>query len=206
MRLVLPAGNLDIPDDEYVSKLNSFVFGFCGVLSKMNIKYVLISGYVFILFGRRRLTEDIDIFIEKISGEDYEKLLTEMEKNGFICTSTSDYEELSNSNIWFSNEKYGFPHPHMQTSFPKDELEAYCLNNSLGILVNNNKLFISELESQIAFKLKRFKDGKMDKDIEDAVFLYRLLKNKSIINIERLKNWISKFGVKDVYDKYLTNI
>jgi len=46
-----------------LSDLDKFVAGFVKILDGMKIKYVIVSGYVAILFGRTRGTEDIDIFI-----------------------------------------------------------------------------------------------------------------------------------------------
>ena len=47
--------------DKEVNELDRFVVRFIRVLEKYS-DYVIISGYVSILFGRSRATEDIDIF------------------------------------------------------------------------------------------------------------------------------------------------
>ena len=49
-----------------LSELDKLVVDFIGILEK-HIKYVIISGYISILLGRARATEDIDVFIEEIS-------------------------------------------------------------------------------------------------------------------------------------------
>ena len=48
-----------------LSELDIFVLDFLDIL-KVYTDYVIVSGYVTILFGRARGTEDIDIIIEKI--------------------------------------------------------------------------------------------------------------------------------------------
>jgi hypothetical protein len=44
--------------DRELSLLDSFVLSFTEHLQTNNIKYVIISGYVAILFGRSRMSED----------------------------------------------------------------------------------------------------------------------------------------------------
>jgi predicted nucleotidyltransferase len=55
--------------DRELSLLDRFVLSFVEHLQTNNINYVIISGYVAILFGRSRMSEDVDIFIENISFE-----------------------------------------------------------------------------------------------------------------------------------------
>ncbi len=50
--------------DRELSLLDSFVLSFTKHLASNNIKYVIVSGYVAILFGRSRISEDVDILIE----------------------------------------------------------------------------------------------------------------------------------------------
>ena len=52
--------------EKELSSLDQFVIAFTRILNKSGIKYVIISGYISILLGRTRATEDIDLFIKKI--------------------------------------------------------------------------------------------------------------------------------------------
>ncbi|MBU5688714.1 MAG: hypothetical protein KQA41_00585 [Candidatus Aenigmarchaeota archaeon] len=47
-----------------INNLDKFVIKFVKILEKYT-RYVIVSGYVSILFGRSRATEDIDIIVEK---------------------------------------------------------------------------------------------------------------------------------------------
>jgi predicted nucleotidyltransferase len=60
--------------DKEMSHLDKFVFKFCNFLNKEKIRYVIVSGYISIVFGRSRNTEDIDILVEKINFDKFEKL------------------------------------------------------------------------------------------------------------------------------------
>ena len=59
-------GKREIKSCKILSELDKLVLDFVRVLEK-HVDYVLISGYVSILLGRTRITEDIDIFIKKTS-------------------------------------------------------------------------------------------------------------------------------------------
>lgn len=53
--------------DRTPSELDEMVLEFTEILDEDDIDYVIVSGYVAILTGRSRATEDIDIVIERLS-------------------------------------------------------------------------------------------------------------------------------------------
>lgn len=67
-----------------LNELDKFVFRFIKVLEK-HIDYVIISGYVAILLGRSRATEDVDMFIKPLPREKFIELYTELKEAGFWC-------------------------------------------------------------------------------------------------------------------------
>ena len=164
----------------------------------MNIKYVFVSGYVSIIFGRNRSSEDIDLIIEKIDLQKFSALWNELVKK-FECIITEDkknaYEEylLNNHSIRFS-EKGKFV-PNMEVKFPKTELDLWSLKNSVKTFLNNNLIFISKIELQIPFKL--FLGS--DKDFEDAKFLYEIFKEKIDNNL--LNEFNEKLKTKQIFTK-----
>jgi folate-dependent phosphoribosylglycinamide formyltransferase PurN len=56
------------------SNLDKFVIDFTSILTKEKIEYVIVSGYLSILFGRNRTSEDVDIIVKKIDYRSFEKL------------------------------------------------------------------------------------------------------------------------------------
>ena len=52
-------------------------------LKAIDFKYVIISGYIAILFGRSRNTEDVDLFIEKISAQRFNNFCVKIDSLGF---------------------------------------------------------------------------------------------------------------------------
>jgi hypothetical protein len=47
------------------------------------VEYVIVSGYVAILTGRSRSTEDIDVILESLSETETEQLVTELKNQGY---------------------------------------------------------------------------------------------------------------------------
>jgi len=78
-----------------LSLLDSFVLSFTEYLASNNIKYVIVSGYVAIFFGRSRISEDVDILIENISFQKFLKFWSEIEQS-YECLNTGNSYEAYN--------------------------------------------------------------------------------------------------------------
>ncbi|MBN1644901.1 hypothetical protein JW851_02590 [Candidatus Woesearchaeota archaeon] len=186
-----------------LSKLDKIVIDFSQILNKLNIKYVFVSGYVSILFGRNRTSEDVDLIIEKINFEKFQKLWKELYSK-FECLNTEDVKEayekylLDNISIRFARKKLYVP--NIEIKFPHIELnecDAIALNERKKVILNKNIFYISPIELQIAFKL--FLGS--EKDIEDARYLYKLFKKE--LNKEILTQFCQKLKIVEVSDRYL---
>jgi len=171
-----------------LSDLDKFVIKFVEILDKNKINYVLVSGYVAILFGRSRETEDVDVIVEKVSFEKFVLLWESLEKE-FECLNTSSSKEayygflLEKTAVRFAY--CGQFIPNMEIKFPKKEFESETLKNRLIVKGKGYSLNISNLEKQIAFKL--FLGS--EKDLEDARHLWNIFKenlDKSLI-VEKAK-------------------
>jgi hypothetical protein len=116
--------------------------------------YVVVSGYVSILFGRNRASEDIDLLIPNLEKNHFIQLFKKFHENGFECLNTSDAEEafdmFQNHNIRFSEK--GEPMPNIEFKRIKKKLDQHSYDNRITVFVNGKKLFISPIELQIAFK------------------------------------------------------
>ena len=123
-----------------LSNLDDFALNFTRIVKK-HARYVIISGYVSILLGRTRTTEDIDMFIMPISKERFNELYEDLIENGFWCLN-SDNPEIafdylkSGLAIRFSIEN--MPIPNFEVKFPKDSLglETFNIWKMPGILKN----------------------------------------------------------------------
>ncbi len=177
-----------------LSSIDDLVIRFTKILDIVGIKYVIISGYVSILFGRSRSTEDIGLFVEKIDIKKFNKFWKELNNANFYCLITSNIDEAYNKYLKdmiplrFA-QKDSFI-PNFEIKFPKTKYNHYALDNKLEIILNKEKIWISELELQIAFKLYLGSE----KDFEDARHIYMLFKEK--LNKDLLNNHIQELNVK----------
>lgn len=181
-----------------LSELDKFVLSFIKILKK-HIGYVIVSGYVSILLGRSRATEDVDLLIENISEESFLRLWKELSDNGFECMNTSNskesYDLLKIQAIRFYKN---IPVPNIEFKIINTELDKYSFQNKINVVFKKDSLFISSIELQIVYKLFLAADGTdeeliVDKDIEDARHLYKLFKEK--INKEELLIFANKLNV-----------
>lgn len=183
--------------DRELSLLDRFVIDFCRLLDN----YVLVSGYVSILFGRSRSTEDVDLLVDELPFSEFQKLWVKIYDNGFECVTTNNlkeaYQSLQNHNIRFSRK--GVAVPNMEFKQAKNDIDEYSLRNKIAVKIRNKTLFVSPIEMQIAYKLFLAADGTdeeliSDKDIEDARHLYKVFLEK--INKEELLVLMDKLNVK----------
>ena len=186
--------------DKELNELDNLTIEFTSILSKAKIRYTIISGYVAVVFGRNRASEDIDIFMERINEEKFSDLWKGLEKN-FECINSEDPKEIFNdflregSAIRFARK--GRFIPNIEVKFPKTEVDIWGIKNRKKLILNNNEIYISPLESQIPFKL--FLGS--EKDIEDAKYLYNVFKDK--LDKSLLDQFIRNLNIDDLFRKYL---
>ncbi len=186
--------------DKEINNLDKFVLDFTKLLNKLNINYVIISGYIAILFGRNRASEDVDMFIEKLTKQKFDELWLELSKE-FECIITNDkesaYSEYLLNGLALRFARKGEFIPNIELKFPKSELDRWALSEKITIYLNKNKIFTSPIESQISFKL--FLGS--EKDIEDAKYLYEIFKQN--LNKDLLYGFNRNLKVLEKFNEYL---
>jgi len=156
-----------------LSDLDLFALDFIKILRK-HTTYVLVSGYVSILLGRARASEDIDVIIPEISFETFSVLLAELLSKGFYCLNAASHEEIfsylqHHTAIRFA--KTDTVIPNMELKMAKSRVDRLALETPLSVEVGSETFLVSNLELQIAFKEIVLKSPK---DIEDARHLRRV--------------------------------
>jgi len=173
------------------NQLDKFVLDFCSLIKE----YVIVSGYVSILFGRSRATEDVDMLVPKMSKEEFKEIWDKTMKNGFECLNTSKideaYKSMNDHAIRFARKNR--PLPNMEFKLIKNDLDKYSFENKLLVRLKHGELFISPIEMQIAYKLFLAKGGN-EKDVEDAKHIYILFNEK--INKEELARLVKLLKVE----------
>ncbi len=190
---------LIIFEKKELSLEDELILEFSKILNKCGIKYAVVAGYLSILFGRNRRTDDVDVIIGELGFDKFRKLCQEAFKKGFealqVDISVEEgikklYEEYFLANYKPRFVKRGMLLPNIELKRVSTTLERYVLENPYSILVGGKGLInISPLELQIAYKLWLGSD----KDVGDARFLYKLF--EEVIDENELVEWCRKLGV-----------
>lgn len=179
------------------NRLDELAIEFSEILDRSGIDHVYIAGYVSILAGRARSTEDIDVLIEAIGEETADELAAKLDEAGFWGAEmplTSMYEMLTNGdNIWVAPDDQVTP--HIELKFARDEFDRASLENAITARIGGEAIPIGPLELQIAYKLHLG----AQKDVEDAVHLYTLFEES--LSVARLEEWVTRLGVEDEYER-----
>ena len=176
-----------------LSNLDRLVIKFTRILDRAGVDYVIISGYIAILFGRSRNTEDVDLFIEEMPFEKFRAFWKALDREGFECinafSAQSAYNDYLKDKLAIRCAAKGTMEPNFELKFPKSKYNNYSMANKIEVILNGSRIVTSELEMQIAFKLKLGSD----KDFEDAKHLYEVFKGHLDMNL--LKAQINELEV-----------
>jgi len=169
--------------DKELNELDKYVLEFIKILEK-HVDYVIISGYVSILLGRSRSTEDIDLFIKRLDKNKFSDLYKDLIKNKYWCLNAEDSEEIydyliNNFAVRFAKKDETIP--NFEVKFPKNRLDEDAFEDHITVILPMGRLKISSLERQIAFKRYYLKSNK---DLEDAKHVEHIFKDK--IDIEKI--------------------
>ena len=153
--------------DRELSDLDLFTLDFIKILRR-HTGYVIISGYVSILLGRARASEDIDIIIPKMDFSKFLLLLKDIKHEGFYCLNAKEDDDIyghirDNLAVRFAKEKTVIP--NIELKFSKNKIDDITLDKKMSVKLGVEEITISHLELQIAFKEVVLKSPK---DIEDA--------------------------------------
>lgn len=160
--------------EKQLNPLDLFVLEFLSILEK-HTKYLLISGYVSLLFGRSRTTEDIDIFIETISKEKFATLYTDLQQK-YWCLNAEDVDEIyeylaEGLSVRFAKKNDMIP--NFEIKFARKKHDKDALQKPFVVKAAEGNFCLSSIEQQIAYKKYYLKS---DKDLEDAAHLENLFK------------------------------
>lgn len=170
--------------DRELSELDIFVLDFVKILEKYTV-YALISGYVAILFGRTRTTEDVDLFIPPISKEQFSSFYQELQQNGFWSVLVDSEEELFSmlkDKLAVRFARTGTAVPNVEMKFVKDDFDMLSLQKKVRVITERGTLFVSDIELQVAYKKFVLQSPK---DLEDA----RHLQNLFSISDEKINKY-----------------
>jgi len=178
-------GKKTIKTDKIINELDKFVLKFVKILEKF-AKYAIVSGYVSIFFGRSRATEDVDVIVETLDKETFTKLYSKLIKNGFWCINSGNinelYDYLQEHAVRFAKKNNSIP--NIEFKFAKGLSDFESLKDQISIETSKGKLFMGNIELQIAYKRIVLCS---EKDLEDAMHLEEVFKEN--LNKEKILSY-----------------
>lgn len=177
--------------------LDRLILDVAGVLDDADVQYVAVSGYVAVLFGRARATEDVDVIVERFDESTGSELAETLDARGFWgpAMPLSELRSTLADGLPVRIARDGNRVPSVELKFPTDEYDRSSLENSVDVVLPDGTVRIGSLEMQIAYKLAMG----AQRDHEDAVYLYELL--EPTLNTGRLESNVRRLGVEDEYDR-----
>jgi hypothetical protein len=177
------------------NELDDLAIAFSGLLSRLDVEHVFIAGYLAILTGRARATDDIDVLIEPLSEAETGRLVEELEAKGYWGPAMplgEMYDNLSaGTNIWVAPTDQMTP--HLEVKFPTDEFDRASLSDRIDARIAGATIPVGPLELQIAYKL--YLGGQTD--FEDAAHIFTLFRES--LDRTRLESWVERLDVTEEY-------
>ena len=171
--------------DRKLSDLDKFAITFSNTIGK-KIPYLIVSGYVSILLGRARASEDIDMIVPQMNAAEWKDVYEYLVKSGYYCLN-ADAEEAYNilqDGMAVRFAPVGIVIPNMEILFALNKTQQLALSTRIKVKIGKKEIFISNLELQIAYKEIVLKSLK---DLEDAKHL-RILLGKDL-NMKKLREY-----------------
>jgi|LGVE01.1.fsa_nt_gb hypothetical protein len=191
MELKYEHGKIKI-ENKVFTALDEFVSDFMKLLEG-STDYVIVSGYVGILFGRARGTEDIDTIIRYMDKDTFTSFYQRLSREGYYFLNPEDVTglyEMLEEGLRVRIAKEDTIIPNIELKFVKDDFDRYSIDNRLEVVIGEKHLFISPIELQIPYKLYLGSD----KDIEDAVYLWDIFKGE--IDVSLLGRFMKALNVR----------
>ncbi|TYT60279.1 hypothetical protein [Natrialba swarupiae] len=184
-----------------LSELDQEVVEFTRVLDSCDVNYVIVSGYVAILTGRSRATEDVDVILDPLSKAETEQLVSALKESDYwgMAMPLDDMYSLLSDEDRIRIAEDGEMFPNFETWFVSNDLEREALENALTVEFDDSQISVSPIELQIAYKLRLAQQaGSLNgKDFEDALHLYFTFEEQ--FNTEELEVYVTELGVEDYY-------
>lgn len=195
-------GGIELREDTLIvdrepNDLDDLAASFSRILSSHDVGHVYVAGYVAILAGRARSTQDIDVLLEPADESAIDALVADLEAGGYWgpAMPLPDMHRMlaGGENIWVARDEEVAP--HLEVNYVADRFDRASLSNAITARVGETEIPIGPLELQIAYKLYLGTET----DFEDAVHLYTLLEES--LSTRELEAWVAELGVETDYDR-----
>jgi hypothetical protein len=179
-------------DGKVVTALDRFVASVTEIIERYT-SYVIVSGYVAILFGRARGTEDIDLLIDYMDRDTFRSFADELLAQGFYFLNSDDIGEIYSmlrDRLAVRIAEGERIIPNIEMKFKKDDFDRYAMAMARTVRFDDIRFCISPIELQIPYKLYLASD----KDIEDAVYLWVLFRD--MLDGDLMRSFMERLRVR----------
>ena len=177
--------------------LDELALEFSEILRELGIEHVFVAGYIAILAGRARATQDIDVIVESTDERTVQEMVSRLEDSGFwgpaMALSEAHQMLFGGDRLWVARQDEMVP--HLDVTYPNDEFDEASLREAMAGEIGGKRFPIGPLELQIAYKL--YLDT--EKDFEDAVHLYTTFEES--LSSAELEQWVRKLDVIEGYER-----
>jgi hypothetical protein len=183
--------------DKPPSDLDRLMLEVGGILDDVGIEYSVVSGYVAVLFGRSRATEDIDVITERFDDGTADELAERLQDAGYWGSAMplEDLHDTLADDLPVRVAEDGHRVPNVELKFASDEYDRISLDDAISVRLGDQTLRVGSLEFQIAYKL----DMGAPRDYEDALYLHEVAGPS--LNRTALERYVTKLEVEDEYDQ-----
>ena len=183
--------------DKPPSDLDGLILEVGGILDDLGIEYSVVSGYVAVLFGRARATEDIDVITERLDKGTADELATRLQEAGYWGSAMplEDWHDTLADDLSVRVAEDEHRVPNVELKFASDEHDRISLDDVIHVRLGGETIRVGSLEFQIAYKL----DMGARKDYEDALYLHEVAGPS--LNRTALERYVTKLGVEDEYEQ-----
>lgn len=165
------------------------------ILDNLQIDHVFVSGYVAILAGRARGTEDIDVLLERLDSATIDRLVEALDRHDMWgpAMPLDRMHEMLDDNIWIARADEMVP--HLEMKYVSDRFDRASLTHRIPARIGDSEVPIGPIELQIAYKLWM---GSRT-DFEDAHHLYTLFEES--LSMDELEAWVQDLGARKAYEQ-----
>jgi hypothetical protein len=189
--------NGEIVIEKPLNDLDELILDIVDVLEDLGIRYAVVSGYVAVLFGRARATEDIDVVIEPFDDERADELGTGLRAAGYWgpAMPLDELHATLSDELPFRVAASDHRVPNVEMKFATDRFDWTSLDDTVTVCLPEGSLQIGSIELQIAYKLGMG----AQKDYEDALYLHEVFGDR--INRHELELYVEQLGVETEYGR-----
>ena len=191
--------------DRELSEFDRRAFAFFELLDEVGIDYLVVSGYLLLLTGRQRMTEDVDLILSVQTSDRLDELATRLDEEGYVANPPPlDRlpEFIEDGHVGVHAE--GARVPTFDLSLGKTELERDAFADSLHVEVDDQSLQVTAFEQQIAYILSMLHDPSdhTAMDFLDALHLYRLFEDQ--LDMDSLRSYAHRLNAEEALDELRT--